>query len=120
MHLSHKSFNYFTFVQIISNGNPIEDSYILVLKDKGVTISSIQAKPEALISGNIKVTVTSIYSSILRGFAAQMTASEAEVMADSDDIEFIEQNGKVYATKMSVGSRGLDRVDQRNLPVNQS
>ncbi len=99
--------------------NPIdEESYIVVLKDQDISIASVQQKVDVLTSSNPNVQVKHVYRSTLKGFAAKMTLEEAEAMADSDEIDFIEQDGERRALPSDIW--GIDRVDQRDLPLDDS
>ena len=60
------------------------------------------------------VQVTHVYDKGLPGFAAKMTVEDAAAMAHSDMVDYIEQDGKV---KAYVDSWGLDRIDQRDMPL---
>ncbi len=115
-----------------------ENSYIVVLKKNDLnhvaSTSTVQAKTDDLINFTARtirspnVTVTAIYDNAIQGFAAQMSAEEAEAMVESSDVAYIEQDGKVYASDIasggggaySVSTWGLDRIDQRDLPLSNT
>ena len=86
----------------------IGNSFIVVLKPNSSVVAS-QLMVEALTLGNPNISVTAIYNSAVTGFAAKMTAEEAEAMAASDLIDYIEQDRTVYVDQ--VDTWGLDRVD---------
>jgi subtilisin family serine protease len=52
----------------------------------------------------------------LHGFAAQMTPAQAEDVATEPSVAFVEEDGVVSLSQQATW--GLDRVDQRNLPLN--
>ena len=95
----------------------LDNSFIVVLKPASSSVSS-QQMAEALTSGNPSVSVTATYNSAITGFAAKMTVEEAEAMANSDLVDYIEQDGTVYVDQ--VDTWGLDRIDQRDLPLDST
>jgi subtilisin family serine protease len=62
------------------------------------------------------------YRSALRGFELQASAAQAKRVAANPNVAYVEQNHTVHAfgTQTNPPSWGLDRIDQRNLPLNQS
>ena len=94
----------------------IEGSYIVVLKD-GV---STQARANHAAKYNAKVTHT--YSAALNGYAAKMTEAQAKRAAADPAVAYVEQDREVHAlgTQAPTPSWGLDRIDQRNLPLDNS
>ena len=58
----------------------------------------------------------------LRGFELQASAAQAARVAADPNVAYVEQNHKVkaYGTQTNPPSWGLDRIDQRNRPLNQS
>jgi subtilisin family serine protease len=62
------------------------------------------------------------YEHALRGFASRMTAEQARAMSADSLVEYVEENGVVRA----IGERqpdatwGIDRVDQRELPLDKT
>ncbi|GIF21672.1 hypothetical protein BJ973_004884 [Actinoplanes tereljensis] len=91
-------------------GSPtaIAGSYLVVLKG-----SSTVAK--AGLSG---VTVTERYGAALNGFAAKMSESAAKRLAADPAVAYVEQDQvwTVAATQTNA-TWGLDRIDQRALPL---
>ncbi|HEY0639235.1 MAG TPA: S8 family serine peptidase [Pseudonocardiaceae bacterium] len=103
-----------------TSAGAIKDSYIVVYKD-GMGIQSTQALT-AQLSAKHKATVTHQYGTALRGFAGTMSEAEARRLAADPAVAFVEQNSTVSiaATQSPTPSWGLDRIDQRDLPLNNS
>lgn len=95
--------------------NAIEGSYIVVLKD-GVSAQS-EAKSHA---GQYGAAVKYIYKSALHGYAARMNEAQALRLAADPAVAYVEQDQKVSIStdQLNPPSWGLDRVDQRDLPLN--
>jgi subtilisin family serine protease len=95
----------------------IQDSYIAVFNDT-VSVQSIDAtvaSTAAKYGGKVEHT----YRAALRGFAATMTEQQAKRLAADPAVAFVEQNRVVHTTvdQLNPPSWGLDRIDQRNLPL---
>lgn len=55
---------------------------------------------------------------IIPGFAARLSAADLAAIRQSPDVAYVERNGMVRATKIDpVQATGIDRIDQRNLPL---
>ncbi|GGU14771.1 S8 family peptidase [Streptomyces lateritius] len=96
--------------------NTIKDSYIVVLKDD-TTAQGVEQRKAALTKrygGKAGHT----YSSALRGFSVRMTEKQAKRLAADPAVAYVEQDA--MASLQAVSSWGLDRVDQRTLPLNSS
>src|SRR5262245_24204500 len=58
------------------------------------------------------------YTTAVHGFSARMTEADARALADDPDVAFVEPSRRMRATEVqSNATWGLDRVDQRNLPL---
>jgi len=91
------------------------DSYIVVLKDEGG--ASAQAAGVAAKHG---VTPRFTYTAAIKGFAVQTTLDKARSIAADPAVAYVEQD-QVVTTQVFVQpnppSWGLDRIDQRSLPL---
>jgi subtilisin family serine protease len=90
--------------------NAVPGSYIVVFKD-GIEGSGVAAKYGAA--------VRTTYSAALHGFAATMSDRAARRMAADPAVAFVEQDQvfRLTTDQLNPPSWGLDRVDQRNLPL---
>jgi aqualysin 1 len=88
-------------------------TYIVVLDDS-------VANPAAAAAAE-GVTPTFVYKSALKGYAAPMTAATATRLASTSNVRSVEPDGVVHATiTQTPATWGLDRIDQRNLPLNNA
>jgi subtilisin family serine protease len=94
----------------------VDGSYIVVLKS-GATAVGTQAKA---LAGKHDATVRKTFSHALRGFSATMTALQARRMAADPGVAYVQANvvHRASATQPNPPSYGLDRIDQRNRPLN--
>ncbi|MGF1339006.1 S8 family peptidase [Streptomyces flavovirens] len=97
----------------------VEGSYIVTFEDS-VARADVPASAKALTArhaGSLRYT----YTAALRGFAVRMTPSEAKELAADPSVARVEADAAAYAvdTQTDPPSWGLDRVDQRDLPVDR-
>ncbi|XVS62360.1 S8 family serine peptidase [Actinosynnema sp. CA-299493] len=97
----------------------VKDSYIVALRETAVSVQQTPAVAEALVGtygGEVKLT----YTAALRGFAATMSSTQARKLAADPAVEYVEQDGVARATDTQENPTwGLDRVDQKNLPLDK-
>ncbi|WP_432904179.1 S8 family peptidase [Micromonospora matsumotoense] len=74
------------------------------------------------LTARYDVDVEHTYEHAVHGFAGTMTRTTARRLAAEADVAYVEQNRVVRAldTQPSPPSWGLDRIDQRNLPLDAS
>jgi subtilisin family serine protease len=96
----------------------VPGSYVVVLKDGG---AAVPAQVKAL-AGKHGATVRKTFSHALRGFSATMSEAQAKALARDPAVKFVQPNviHRVSATQTNPPSYGLDRIDQRNRPVNSA
>ncbi|ALG13859.1 S8 family peptidase [Kibdelosporangium phytohabitans] len=89
----------------------VPNSYIVALKNTPENAASLTAK----YGGAVKFT----YKAALNGFAADMTAQQARRLAADPAVEYVQadQVMRISDTQNNPPSWGLDRIDQRNRPV---
>ncbi|MFF3287877.1 S8 family peptidase [Streptomyces sp. NPDC003023] len=97
----------------------IKGSYIVTLEDSAADAGSSAGKRLAAKYG---ATVKKTYSAALNGYAVELSESQAKKFAADPAVESVVQNRvfTISGTQPSPPSWGLDRVDQRALPLNQS
>ncbi|MFE5940849.1 S8 family serine peptidase [Streptomyces sp. NPDC056470] len=109
--------------QILGTGVPtaISDSYIVVFEDSAVPQSRVDATARDL-AGRHRGTLGRVYRHALRGMEVRLTETQAKRLAANPSIKYVEQNAAVSKTGTlpNPPSWGLDRVDQRNLPLDSS
>jgi len=101
--------------------NAIPGSYIVVLKDSAVRIKGVNALTKTL-ADEADAKVKHKYTAALNGFAATMSEAEAKQLAADPTVAYVAQNHTVqaFADQPNPPSWGLDRADQRDLPLNNS
>ncbi|HEX6042792.1 MAG TPA: S8 family peptidase [Longimicrobium sp.] len=100
-----------TAAPLLSAGaNGIEGQYIVVLNE-GANPRSVAA-----IAG---VEPGYVYTAALNGFAAELNQGQLNALQHNPNVAYIEQDQTAQATTTQSGATwGLDRIDQRNLPLN--
>jgi len=100
----------------------VAGSYVVVLEDTtSVRSEGVPALARRLAEGN-NGSVNFVYEAALRGFATTMSEANARRLAADPNVAYVQQNQTVTVsdTQPSPPSWGLDRIDQRNLPLNDS
>jgi subtilisin family serine protease len=109
--------------QILGAGRPdaIKDSYLVVLKDSASPRAAAPATAQALV-GQYGGKVNAVWQDALNGFAATMSERQARRLAADPRVVHVEQDATVQLTQTQPNppSWGLDRIDQRNLPLDSS
>jgi subtilisin family serine protease len=102
--------------------NKITNSYIVVLDDSVVGekgLYSIAPYIADEIAGNYRGKLKHVYKHALNGFAIEMSEADAEAVSKDFRVKFVEEDQVMTAdATQSNPPWGLDRIDQRNLPLN--
>ena len=95
---------------LLSGGaNPIQGSYIVVLNE-GADPRSVAA-----VAG---VDPRYVYTAAINGFAGTLNAGQLNALRHNPAVAYIEQDAVVtLATTQSSATWGIDRIDQRSLPL---
>ncbi|TDB80864.1 S8 family peptidase [Micromonospora sp. KC721] len=108
--------------------NAISGSYLVVLKTDAVGAANTRAARSAVPDRATALTkryggsVGDVYSAAITGFSAKMSAAQARRLAADPAVAYVEQDQVLtaQATQTNPPSWGLDRIDQRYLPLNRS
>ncbi len=99
----------------------IPNQYIVVLNEDfvGRTAVGVEVEAEAqFLSSLYGGKVRDVYATAVKGYSVSMSAYEAEELSQSERVEFVEEDSiiSVASTQPNAGWN-LDRIDQRNLPM---
>jgi subtilisin family serine protease len=94
----------------------IANQYIVVLKDDVADVDSEAIRLARDFGGDRSGGHT--YHSALKGFSVRMSEQQAVRLADDPRVAFVEEDGVVNIVTTQTGATwGLDRIDQRDLPL---
>ncbi|PZF98629.1 S8 family peptidase [Micromonospora deserti] len=108
-------------IRAAGGATAVADSYIVVFKDSAVGRSAVADNAKRLV-GRHGGSVARTYGAALRGFEVRVGPKAAARIAADPAVAYVEQNHTVSiaGTQTNPPSWGLDRIDQRNLPLNNS
>ncbi len=93
----------------------IPGSFVVKLKDNRVTPSATTLG--ARFGGQLGY----VYDAAFKGFSVKMSDIQARRLAADPSVEYVERDQvlSIQATQVNPPSWGIDRIDQRNLPLDQ-
>ncbi|ANZ42108.1 peptidase S8/S53 subtilisin kexin sedolisin [Lentzea guizhouensis] len=101
----------------VDRAEVVKDSYIVSLKSG---TASRAAAPD--LAGRYGGKVRDVWEHALNGFSVTMTEKQAARLAADPRVAFVQQDAVVHAldVQQNPPSWGIDRVDQRDLPLSNS
>ncbi|MEU5882754.1 S8 family serine peptidase [Spirillospora sp. NPDC047279] len=93
----------------------VPGDYIVVLKD---TTKDVPSTARSL-AGEHDGKVRRVFDNSLRGFSVNLGERQARRLAARSDVAFVEQN-RTFRISEATASWGLDRIDQRALPLDDA
>jgi subtilisin family serine protease len=101
----------------LSTDRKIANQYIVVLKDDVADVDGAAHRLARDFGGDRNNGQT--YYRALKGFSVRMNEQQALRLADDPQVAFVEEDGVVSLGTTQTGATwGLDRIDQRDLPLN--
>jgi serine protease len=94
---------------LLRSENAVPGQYIVVLND-GASPAAVAAAAAA--------TPRFVYTNVVNGFAAELNAGQLNALRRHPSVAYVEEDGVVTASAtQSNATWGIDRVDQRDLPL---
>jgi Tol biopolymer transport system component len=94
----------------------VPNSYIVVLKDEAAA-GGVRT-PAAQLSHAHGGRLAAIYEHALKGFSVQLSEAAAQALARHPSVAYVEEDGIVETAATQTNAPwGLDRIDQRDLPL---
>jgi len=101
-------------------GQAIPNRYVVVFKNT-VAATSVSAEAQSIVNAD-KGKLHFTYAHSIHGFAADLSPSAVAALRLNRNVAYVEQDRVVtlQATQSPTPSWGLDRIDQKALPLNNS
>ncbi|MBC6449542.1 S8 family peptidase [Actinokineospora xionganensis] len=97
-------------VRLADSPDSIKDSYIVVLKDKKKTLTA------GALTSRYGGRTEQTFDTAVNGYVATMSDREARRLAADKSVAYVQANQRIRISE-APPSYGLDRVDQRDLPL---
>jgi len=110
--------------KLVKSVNAIPGRYIVVLEESAFPESDLAQRAESAsfeLAGTYGANIDSLYKDALYGFAGEMSEKTATELSRDKRVKYVEEDAYISGSSLqSNATWGLDRIDQRGLPINTS
>ena len=107
--------------------NPVQGQYIVVLKDNAASLANERSSLSRVsvvardMASKHRAKLVRSYNNVLRGFVARADDKALARLLADPRVAYVEEDGIVTASATQTGATwGIDRTDQRNLPLDSA
>lgn len=103
------------------SSNPVPNRYLVALDPVALRLEDAESSDQIAnrLSENFGGRVEKVFNHALQGFTVEMTDAAAQALSHDPNVLFVEQDSYISInTTQNNAPWGLDRVDQRNVPLN--
>ena len=108
--------------KLIKHENSVPGRYIVVFEPDAVLGYYTEAEMSAIshnIAAEYNAAVDKVWESAVQGFSAEMSPKDAEMLSRDPRVKLVEEDMIAYAGNVQTAADwGLDRIDQRGMPLN--
>ncbi|HYV47889.1 MAG TPA: S8 family serine peptidase, partial [Myxococcaceae bacterium] len=102
---------------MLKAAQPVGNQYIVVFRDDVMGVESVASEQASAVGGQVGAT----FHSALHGYVLMADEASAQQLLTDPRVKYVEEDGIVSASATQANATwGLDRIDQRQLPLNQS
>jgi subtilisin family serine protease len=99
---------------VVDGGGSSTESYIVVLDDSVPSAAAVASRHAALVGGDVSF----VYEHALKGYAINVSPEVVDVIEADPLVAYVERDQEMRALTTQNGATwGLDRIDQRALPL---
>jgi subtilisin family serine protease len=99
---------------VVDGGGSSTESYIVVLDDSVPSAAAVASRHAALVGGDVSF----VYEHALKGYAINVSPDLVDAIEADPLVAYVERDQQMQAlTTQSGATWGLDRIDQRALPL---
>jgi subtilisin family serine protease len=100
---------------VAAGSEAIPGQYVVVMKDGASTAAAVAREVVSAHGGKLRHT----YGAALNGFAANLSPAAVDALRRNPQVQYVAEDGMAYPDTAQTGATwGLDRIDQRGLPLN--
>lgn len=99
--------------------NAIANKYIVVLDEDALDAEKTTPEKKARgLAARYRGNVDKIFDSALKGFSVSMNEKQAKSLSDDPSVSFVEEDAEFFVSNIQSNvTWGIDRTDQRDLPL---
>lgn len=109
--------------KLVRSVNAIPGRYIVVLNEKtaGREGSASAESASFELAGEYRANIDKIFETALKGFSADMSEEDAIALSRDERVMHVEEDALIMSTSIQPNvTWGIDRIDQRTIPLNSS